>query len=500
MPAAKPEPRYDVFISYRRGAADALAVLLQTHLQKQGVTAFLDRDLRRGVFDDMLLRRIAESPSFLIILTPRALDRCSEQEDWLRKEIIQAISSKRNIIPLQVDSFQFTSEVVRALDPAIRDLSRYQAVVSSLDYLESTIERIVKIVEEDKAERKEIERVEAEKQERERAAAEREKQRRSAGEAQRVAEQQRLESERRAVEKAEEQEKEKISTPKTETAGTDTRRAGQWLRTRKALWAGSAIAIMAIIIVIGGLRLWHLPTKPEKEVPSPQPSSSPGETAKINSKDGLKYVWIPPGTFQMGCSAGDSECDQDEKPAHSITIKKGFWLGQTPVTQAAYQRVIGSNPSHFHGEQLPVETVSWNQAKSYCEAVEGRLPTEAEWEYAARASSDASRYGDLNAVAWYLDNSEGKTHNVGLKQANRRELYDMLGNVWEWVGDWYDEKYYAKSPSADPTGPASGKGRVVRGGSWSVGSRYLRSSYRLRFTPVIRYVVIGFRCAREVSP
>src|SRR5258708_3063770 len=114
MPATKPEPRYDVFISYRRGAADALAVLLQTQLQKQGVTAFLDRDLRRGVFDDMLLRRITEAPSFLIILTPHALDRCSEEEDWLRKEIIQAISGKRNIIPLQVDSFQFTSDVVRA--------------------------------------------------------------------------------------------------------------------------------------------------------------------------------------------------------------------------------------------------------------------------------------------------------------------------------------------------------------------------------------------------
>src|SRR5437764_13234767 len=136
MPAAKPEPRYHVFISYRRGAADPLAVLLQTQLQKQGVTAFLDRDLRRGVFDDMLLRRIGESPSFLIILTPHALDRCSDEEDWLRKEIVQAISSKRNIIPLQVDPFQLTSDVVRALAPAISDLSRYQSADYSPEYLE----------------------------------------------------------------------------------------------------------------------------------------------------------------------------------------------------------------------------------------------------------------------------------------------------------------------------------------------------------------------------
>src|SRR5437899_167917 len=137
---------------------------------------------------------------------------------------------------------------------------------------------------------------------------------------------------------------------------------------------------------------------------------------------------------------------------------------------------MGNNPSHFHGEQLPVETVTWNQAKRYCEAVGGRLPTEAEWEYAARAGNEASRYGNLNEIAWYDNNSDHKTHDVGQKQANRWGLYDMLGNVWEWVGDWYDEKYYAKSPSVDPTGPTSGKYRVVRGGSWDYVSRVLRSS------------------------
>src|SRR5437763_6028802 len=153
MPVTKQEPHYDVFISYRRGAANALALLLQTQLQKLGVAAFLDRDLRRGVFDDMLLRRISESPSFLIILTPQALDGCRNEEDWLRKEIVQAISSKRNIVPLQVDSFQFTPELVKSLDPAIRGLSRYQTVVYSHDYFENTVERIVKIIEEDRAER-----------------------------------------------------------------------------------------------------------------------------------------------------------------------------------------------------------------------------------------------------------------------------------------------------------------------------------------------------------
>jgi formylglycine-generating enzyme required for sulfatase activity len=223
-------------------------------------------------------------------------------------------------------------------------------------------------------------------------------------------------------------------------------------------------------------------------------------TIKVDPNDGQKYVWIPPGTFKMGCSAGDNECASNEKPAHSVTITKGFWLGQTPVTQAAYQRVIGNNPSRFSGEQLPVETVTWTQARAYCEAMGGRLSTEAEWEYAVRAGSDAPRYGDLDAIAWYEGNSEGKTHEVGLKQANRWGLHDMLGNVWEWVEDWYDEKYYEKSPSTDPSGPALRKFRVVRGGSWSDESRDLRSSYRGRVEPVSRIVVIGFRCAREVFP
>ncbi len=156
MSTAQQEPRYEVFISYRRGVGNELALLLQRELQRHNIPAFLDRDLRRGIFDETLLRRIAESPTFLIILTPNALDRCSVEEDWLRKEIVQAIACQRNIIPMQVDSFKFTSDLVRSLDPAIRDLSRYQTVVYSHDYFESTIERIVKIVEEDRAERKAV--------------------------------------------------------------------------------------------------------------------------------------------------------------------------------------------------------------------------------------------------------------------------------------------------------------------------------------------------------
>ncbi len=214
---------------------------------------------------------------------------------------------------------------------------------------------------------------------------------------------------------------------------------------------------------------------------------------KVNPKDGLSYVWIPPGTFMMGCSPGDTQCSSDEKPAHQVTITRGFWFGQTPVTQQAYQRVTGQNPSRFKGADLPVETVNWDEAKAYCAAVGGRLPTEAEWEYAARAGSTGARYGNLDKIAWYSENSGGKTHEVGQKLANAFGLYDMLGNVWQWVADWSGE--YQPGAQADPSGAESGP--APRGGSWDSWEEEMRVSYRLRVDPDVRNNGIGLRCVGE---
>ena len=248
------------------------------------------------------------------------------------------------------------------------------------------------------------------------------------------------------------------------------------------------------------------PPRPE---PSPSPIATyrppaanidrgpqPGST-KVNAKDGQRYVWIPPGSFIMGCSPGDTECFDDEKPAHNVSITKGFWLGQTPVTQGTYQRVMGTNPSNFKGDNRPVETVTWHEAKHYCEAVGGRLPTEAEWEYAARAGTVGERYGNLHAIAWYEDNSGGQTHPVGLKKPNTWNLYDMLGNVWQWTADWYGATYYAQQESGDPQGPADGQQRVLRGGSWSYNPPYVRVSDRGWMGPGVRGFDIGLRCVGE---
>lgn len=213
---------------------------------------------------------------------------------------------------------------------------------------------------------------------------------------------------------------------------------------------------------------------------------------RINPTDGLTYVGIPQGTFIMGCSPGDGECYDVEKPAHQVTLTKGFWLGQTEVTQAAYQRVTGQNPSSWRGSALPVESITWNEADGYCRVIGGRLPTEAEWEYAARAGSTAGRYGDFDGVAWYNGNSPNGTHKVAQKQANGWGLYDMLGNVWEWTADWYAD--YLPNAAVDPTGPASGQFRTERGGSWNGNPGLVRVSARFRFVPGVRGAGIGVRC------
>jgi hypothetical protein len=199
--------------------------------------------------------------------------------------------------------------------------------------------------------------------------------------------------------------------------------------------------------------------------------------SKVNPKDNLTYVWIPPGTFQMGCSPGDAECNPDEKPAREFTIVSGFWMGQTDVTQEAYQRVAGKNPSHFRGPKLPVEQVDWNEAKAYCAAVGGRLPTEAEWEYAARGGTAGARYGELGEIAWYNKNSGSATHPVGQQKPNPYGLYDMLGNVDQWTSDAYDRLT-----------------KALRGGSCFNLPQVVRVSRRDKSDPSARFDVVGFRC------
>jgi formylglycine-generating enzyme required for sulfatase activity/biopolymer transport protein ExbD len=227
-----------------------------------------------------------------------------------------------------------------------------------------------------------------------------------------------------------------------------------------------------------------------------------------NPRDGLKYVWIPPGTFLMGCSAGDDECLDHERPSHQVTISKGFWIGQTEATVGAYKRFAAATgrqmppaPRGSNGwanDDMPIVNVTWNDARDFCAWAGGRLATEAEWEYAARGGSTAARYGPIDEVAWYDKNSGGQTAAVAQKGANGFGLFDTLGNAYEWVNDWYDEHYYSSSPGTDPRGPASGQYRVLRGGSSHCDPINVRVSNRYGVNPAYRYADDGFRCGGEV--
>jgi formylglycine-generating enzyme required for sulfatase activity len=250
---------------------------------------------------------------------------------------------------------------------------------------------------------------------------------------------------------------------------------------------------------------------PITPLPQPPPSVSDHPSHLVNSL-GMTFVRIPAGEFRMGSTDGDN----DERPVHTVRISQPFYLGVHTVTQGQWEAVMGNNPSRFRGDRFtgdpnrPVETVSWEDVQTFISrlnAREGhtqyRLPTEAEWEYAARAgSTTAYCFGDdnrwfrrrLGEYAWYSANAGGQTHPVGTRQPNAWGLYDMYGNVWEWMQDWYGE--YAAGPVTDPQGPAAGSGRVIRGGSWGTGARICRSASRYNDAPGYRNGHLGFRLLR----
>ena len=200
-----------------------------------------------------------------------------------------------------------------------------------------------------------------------------------------------------------------------------------------------------------------------RAIPNPQPPGPAG------------FVWIPPGTFGMGSPAGEDGRSPDEVQ-HVVTITRGFWISGHEVTQAEYQAVTGTNPASMEGDpSQPVEQVSWDDAVAYCQKLTEndratgritsqqayRLPTEAEWEYAARAGSTGARHGEINSIAWWSGNAGGRTRPVGQKTSNAWGLHDVMGNVWEWCADWYAP--YDTGNLTDPSGATSGAGRVYGG-------------------------------------
>lgn len=221
--------------------------------------------------------------------------------------------------------------------------------------------------------------------------------------------------------------------------------------------------------------------------------------------NGIKYnmVWVEGGTFRMGATSEQGSEISDEKPVHSVTLS-GYYIGKTEVTQALWQAVMGSNPSYFEGDDLPVEQVSWDDCQEFIRKLNSltgqnfRLPTEAEWEFACRGGNNSRGYkysgsNYIDNVAWYDGNSGDKTHPVATKSPNELGIYDMSGNVWEWCADWYGD--YSSGRQTNPKGPYGGSGRVNRGGSWYNFARNCRSSIRIDDYPTYRDDLLGLRLA-----
>ena len=269
--------------------------------------------------------------------------------------------------------------------------------------------------------------------------------------------------------------------------------------------------------------------KPSKPKPRAKPTNPIGEVIyETFSANGVsfKMIHVEGGTFTMGATSEQgSDAESDEKPAHQVTLSS-YSIGETEVTQALWQAVMGSNPSYFKGSDRPVEQVSWDDCQKFISKLNAltgktfRLPTEAEWEYAARGGKKSQGYkysgsNSLDNVAWYGDNSGDETHLVKTKSPNEIGLYDMSGNVWEWCQDWYGDYRasaqtsptrprqtavlrrgdYRASAQTNPTGSSSGFYRVYRGGSWDYYAMNCRVSFRHRLTPDVRCNYLGFRLA-----
>ncbi|HXB55824.1 MAG TPA: bifunctional serine/threonine-protein kinase/formylglycine-generating enzyme family protein, partial [Vicinamibacteria bacterium] len=257
---------------------------------------------------------------------------------------------------------------------------------------------------------------------------------------------------------------------------------------------------------------------PTQAAPAPEPRA--GEVRQ-NPKDGLEYVFIPPADrFAMGCVSADRDCYADEKPAHRVHLSHGYWLGRTEVPVGAYKRFstaagrpLPTAPPFNAGwtnDEQPIVYMTWADGAAFCEWAGGRLPTEAEWEYAARGGQEGARYpwGNQSPVcregapngAKFDDGGACRgsgPERVGSFRPNRFGLYDVSGNVWEWCSDWYAARAYGTTPATDPVGPSSGSERVLRGGALNSNQKGLRVSLRNHLVPVSRSIYVGLRCARD---
>ena len=527
-----------VFISYRRiDVYTALAVY--ENLKNQGYDIFFDyRSISSGDFEQIISSNIRARAHFLLILTPTALERCNEPGDWLRREIELAIDEQRNIVPLFFKGFRFgVPPVSEKLTGKLENLSRYNGLNVHEDYFDEAMHRLrtqylnipldtvlhplsadaQKMVREEQvAADRALERIEdikeLVKQTEEKPIA--------------LAEPDPLPALKAAVPVA-------IPHFKIRLIGG---LIGSVLLLALVVWGASSLLNNQLTTVptslsteTNSLLATHSPQPTKTNTSSltetfpPTPPLGIGSTL-ISSKDNMVLLFVPAGEFIMGSDAGAA----DERPAHTVYLDS-FWIDRNEVTNAMYARCVNANlcnqpagtnsysQDEYFGtpeyDNYPVVYVTWNDAADYCTWANRRLPTEAEWEKAARGENafvypwgndfdgTKANFCDQNCSFDWADKSFddhfADTAPVG-SYPNGISPYgalDMAGNVWEWVADWYGDTYYVSSPSSNPLGPDSGQDGVVRGGAWNADSNYVRSALRFRLDPASTLDDVGFRCA-----
>jgi formylglycine-generating enzyme required for sulfatase activity len=485
----------DIFISYANEDIDRVVPLAKA-LENQGWSVFWDRKIPPGrTWDDIIEEAIEAAKCIIVVWTKESVN-----SGWVRAEAQEGLD-KKILVPVKFDDVKIP---LRFRPVQAANFIGWEENTSNIGFrnLRDAITGILgsPSIKEDDRKRKEAE-------------------------ARFRAEEERKKKEAEAKLKADEERKRheikaeiKKDKPKSDKNATTQPKPPETRKTSNAVKYGAVAGVAVLLIVWIWLYISDSRNVKHRiqELSLDEPEGA--ETKVITNSIGMKFVLIPQGSFTMGSPTEEPGRGNDEKQ-HEVAITKPFYLQTTEVTQSQWKKVMGDNPSKFKdcGENCPVETVSWIDANNFIEKlnqVEGinkyRLPTEAEWEYACR-SKTATPFFTGNCIsidqANYNGNYPGKncakgeyrkkTVKVGSFQPNAWGLYDMHGNVWEWVQDWYGE--YPSDSVADPKGPPTGARRVVRGGGWNDYAFGCRSAIRLSNSPGNCNFILGFRLARSVS-